>query len=260
MPNSLSHQLSKHARLLAAGVGVACVASLGLVVNIDRQVASATGESAGNDSLGLRGFEEYTEPGGVWPPRQTEIVSDRPATTEELILPDAEVADLEAGDDAQGAEQRRLTAALGDRFERVASGPELDAKGQPQGDSVRTTYFSYSANATVEVVESGGRILAIDSTPAAQYQPPRTETEQERAVALAREALAAAGHARAADIEGYAILAFPHPDNDLPDPGTAQFNGRVLYVSFHVDALSDPEFAAWVDLTSERVLRSGPVS
>ena len=247
-------------RAAVAGITVACGAGLAGVALVDRQIAAAVGDRPGNDSHGLRGFEDYTEPGGIWPPRQTEIVADAPAPTRIIPTPEAEVGELAPGEAASDPQQARLTVALGERFERVASGPEIDAKGRPVGERIRTTYFSYSANATIAVIEDEGRIVSIETAPAAQYQPPRTEAEQERAVALARRALTDAGHDRAGQIEGYAILAFPHPDNDLPDPGTPHFDGRVLYVSFHIDPLSDPEFAAWVDLTDERVLRAEAAS
>lgn len=202
----------------------------------------------------LQGFEQYTEPGGVWPPRQAGLENDRREPTRRVARAKARVGRYNGG--AATRTQRGLARVLGARFERIDSGPAINAKGRVLPGVVRTVYFSYSNSETVELLERAGRIVRITRTPSTERQPPRTENEQRRAVAIARRLVRARYGSRVDELTGYAILGLPDATNPMPDPGTAHFSDRILYVSFHIDALSDPEYMVWVDLTNNRVVRA----
>ena len=239
------------ALVVASGVA----AGTGLLSAGAKPVSASEHNHLSHDHGTLGGFQQYTDPGDIWPPRIEGISNDQAESTERRETVRAQVGTALRGE-PQGAPQERLADVLGERFERIVSGPDVDAKGNSAPGRVRTTYFSYSNNETVELVEKGGRIVHLSRTPASEDQPPRTEAEQKRAVALARAELTSQGFARAQDLEGYVILGLPHADNEMPDVSTPYFASRILYVSFHVDAVSDPEFVAWVDLSNERVLRA----
>jgi hypothetical protein len=38
--------------------------------------------------------------------------------------------------------------------------------------------------------------------------------------------------------------------------GNGFYDTRVIYISFHLDSSSVPEFVAWVDLTSQKVMKA----
>lgn len=194
-----------------------------------------------HDGAALPGFTDFTAQGADWPPQMEGIDSVRAVVSES---PDADDA-IAVGDLLESEEVRD---ALGERF--VASGEGASAAG----DSRRSVFFSHENNATVEVVTTERSVDEVIVTPAAVYQPPETIQEANDAAELAREALIDAGHAGVEALEGYGILAFPD------DSDAAFFDHRVLYVSFHENEDSRPEYVAWVDLTTRDVVRAIPES
>jgi hypothetical protein len=138
--------------------------------------------------------------------------------------------------------------ALGNRY----NSPDLvepAGKGVPAGDVSRLVYFSYERNATVEVTVAGQGVQGVRQIPATEYQPDITDVESLDAVALARQHFVSRGRARVADLQGFGILAY------LPT-GKGFYPMRVIYVTFHRNGDAPPEYAAWVDLTNRRVLRT----
>jgi hypothetical protein len=138
--------------------------------------------------------------------------------------------------------------ALGDRFTRITVIDKEDKKG---GEAVsHMVFFSRDKNATVDVTFSKEeKVQAVNSIPAPKYQPEITDEEIAEAAALARAYFLTQGHAQVAGLKAYGILAYK------PE-GVGFFDTRVLYVSFHKHDDALPEFAAWVDLTNQLILKA----
>jgi hypothetical protein len=113
----------------------------------------------------------------------------------------------------------------------------------------RYHYFDRQANATVMVTEPKDGEPHISSTPAATYQPEITAAEVSEAVALAKAHFGSQGHQRVKQLNGFGIQAYQ-------PTGQGFYDGRVIYVSFHVNNDSDPEYVAWVDLSSQKILKA----
>jgi hypothetical protein len=75
-----------------------------------------------------------------------------------------------------------------------------------------------------------------------------TDEEILAAEGIARSYFNDRGTARVAALRAYGILAYPPRGNSF-------YPVRVIYVSFHESGDAPPEFAAWVDLSNQRVLR-----
>ena len=149
-----------------------------------------------------------------------------------------------------------VQAALGERFVRsttITNQPKGAAAAGTAGAPAATAqvvFFSYTRNATIEVTVQAGAITEIKELPANVYQPEPTTSEKARAISLARLYFRTAGHQRILQLNGYVIQAYE------PEGTTGFYNARVLYVTFHEDITSRPEFGAWVDLTNEGVIKS----
>ena len=136
--------------------------------------------------------------------------------------------------------------ALGNRFTRIAL---IDKEDKTNGKVVsQMVFFSRDKNATVEVQFDNDEIQAVKSVPAWQYQPEITDEEIAEAAQLARTHFLNQGLAKIADLKAYGILAYK-------PKGGGFFETRVLYVSFHQNDDAPPEFAAWVDLTNQMILK-----
>lgn len=213
-----------------------------LVVAIGAAGFALSAQDSGSDDHRpeLTGFTEFTAQGGDRPPHMADIEAVRPVVTDGE---ENEVAAVSVGDLLESDEVR---TALGERFVLVGEGASVDGAAQ------RSAFFSHDTNTTVEVVTTDRSIDEVIVTPAATYQPPETIQESNDAADLAREALLDAGHTDVDSLEGYGILAFPD------DPDQPFHDRRVLYVSFHENEDSRPEYVAWVDLTTRNVLRAIP--
>jgi len=116
-------------------------------------------------------------------------------------------------------------------------------------DKVRLQYFDRRKNATMEVILDGDNVRETKIIPASEYQPEITDEEIAEAINLAREYFTNAGIPWVLDLKGFGILAYkPH--------GKGFYNGRVIYVSFHQNNDSPPEFSAWVDLTRQKIIKT----
>lgn len=190
----------------------------------------------------------------VWPPQ--------PEGIEQVVwfanAPSAAV--IAAESTLRAAVQETASAAavgavLGERFVQSTSAFVDDkqavlaakAQGKSVPATVRVTYFSYSHNATVEVLVQDGAVTDIKSIPAATYQPEPTNGEKQRAIDLARAYFVNQGFDRVQQLQGYVIQAYQ------PEGATGFYENRVLYVTFHAGLEERPEFVAWVDLTHETI-------
>lgn len=137
--------------------------------------------------------------------------------------------------------------ALGQQFTRITV---IEKEDKTNGRVVsQMVFFSRDRNATVEVDFDDEEIRAVNSLPPWDYQPEITDEEVTEAAALARTYFLNQGRATIAGLNAYGILAY-QPE------GVGFFGTRVLYVSFHQHEDAPPEFAAWVDLTNQLILKT----
>ena len=137
--------------------------------------------------------------------------------------------------------------ALGARYTRGTVVEDRDNTGALRAS--RLVYFSYSKNSTVEVTVDDQRVLSLLTIPATEYQPEITDAEIAEAEGIARAHFTALSQDRVAQLQAFGILAYQ-------PTGKGFYPTRVLYVSFHRNSDSPPEYVAWVDLTRQRVLRA----
>ncbi len=110
-------------------------------------------------------------------------------------------------------------------------------------------YFDRQTNTTVTVTEPNQGEPRVSSTPAASYQPEITLAEVSEAVNLAKAHFTKQGQTRVKQLNGFGIQAY-RPE------GNGFYDGRVIYVSLHVNNDSDPEYVALVDLSSQKILNA----
>ena len=137
---------------------------------------------------------------------------------------------------------------LGSRYNR----PDLVEPGSKDPGAAGTSrlvYFSFENNATVEVTLDRTAVRGVRKIAATEYQPDVTDGEIGDAEALARAYYETRGVQRVSVLQGNGILAY------LPE-GKGFYPTRVIYVTFRASDESAPEFCAWVDLTTRRVLRT----
>lgn len=184
----------------------------------------------------------------TWPPQPPGIRNVVP-----LGNPAREQQEAKAREGRANARDRIAMAspdvlrALGERYTRAAFIEDRDKAGAVR--STRLVYYSYSNDSTVEVTFTGQRLAGIRNLPAVEYQPEITDGEIAEAEAIARSYFMASGENRVVQLQAFGILAYQ-------PIGKGFYATRVLYISFHRDSDSPPEYVAWVDLSGQRVLRA----
>jgi len=184
----------------------------------------------------------------TWPPQPRGMQNAVP-----LSNPGAEGLLAEAQQRRAAAQERLALAradvrqALGTRYARAAVVEERDKSGAALPS--RLVYFSHAKNSTVEVTVDGQRVRSVKTIPAAEYQPEITDAEISEAEGIARAHFTALGQDRVAQLQAFGILAYQ-------PTGKGFYATRVLYISFHRNGDSPPEYVAWVDLSQRRVLRA----
>ena len=147
---------------------------------------------------------------------------------------------------------REANRALGNRSTRITV---IDREDKTTGKkTTQLVFFSRDKNATVEVDFDNEQIQTVRSIPAWEYQPEITDEEATEAAELARTYFLNQGFAKAGSMIAYSILTYK-PRASKP-AGAGFFDTRVLYVSFHQHHDAPPEFAAWVDLTNQLILKT----
>lgn len=243
---------SPRGALVALVAGLLCaalVSSLWLFGVAGAQNESTVGDpdSARDHVTVLNDRGRFSGP-GEWPPapheaRVPHVRAARPADPER----DRAIARLESHPD--------LGPLLGERFSLIASGhPASDragaAKGELDRSQLETRWFSRSTNQTVIAVSDAGgaRPASVRTIAASDSQLDLSDSEDELAIALAREFWEAEGDDRIDELKGFSIWA-------LREDGRV-YDVRMAYVSFHPTREHDPELIAWVDLTNETIVRS----
>ncbi len=259
-PSSAADTSAESAPSSASAAAPSVKASPEPKVGESRGIAPAAGKGRnlpGSNGAHDHGSHDHEHPTGhvdhqglQWPPTpkgaQSVVNRSNPnAGQEEGVQRESQYAALEARFAANEA-TRSLVGRVMTRLEIV----EMVDKASGTVSQRRYQYFDRRANATVTVTENlGNGALSVSSTPAQQSQPEITEGETEEAVAMAKEYFVRNGFPAAAKLQGFGIQA--HPAS-----GAAFFDGRVIYVSLHPNADSDPQFVAWVDLSSQRILEA----
>lgn len=111
----------------------------------------------------------------------------------------------------------------------------------------RLNFFDRQSNQTVTVRESATGQTSVSTTPASTYQPEITAGETAEAVTLARQHFSRQGVTRVQALKGFGILAYKPTGNGF-------YATRVIYVSFHHNSDSPPEYVALVDLSQQSIL------
>lgn len=189
--------------------------------------------------------------GKTWPPTPDDIANVR-----EFSTPAAKLVLLNAKQRQEAETEKPIKArsdirrALGNRFNKATVIEDDSKDGSDQG--TRLVYFSHANNSTVEVTTKGEKsqkVKRVKKIRARDYQPEITDEEIAAAEKIARTYYAAKGETRVEALKGFGILAYQ------PESGRF-YDTRVLYISFHPDSDSPPEFMAWVDLTKQAVIRT----
>lgn len=141
-----------------------------------------------------------------------------------------------------------VRALLGRRFTFIGIVP-LANKGNELDPRNKVIFFSHSLNQTVEALIEDHTLLSTSTIEAGEYQPPLSQTETNEAVDIARDFWSSQDGGRVANMRGFSILAYE-------PTGSAFFDTRVAYVTFHRSIEGRPEYVAYVDLTNRTVIRS----
>lgn len=185
----------------------------------------------------------------TWPPQPRGLRYEVPLSNPANAQRTAELRRRSLKEQARIALARpEVQRALGRRY----SPPELvesGAKGAAGDGDTRLVYFSHENNRTVEVALDRNRVRSVRQIPPTEYQPDVTDEEIASAEVIARRHFSDGGKPRVAALQAYGILAY------LPQ-GRGFYPTRVIYLTFHEADDSSPEFAAWVDLTRQRVIRT----
>ncbi|GMW05312.1 MAG: hypothetical protein QY320_03545 [Gammaproteobacteria bacterium] len=184
----------------------------------------------------------------IWPPQPRGItnVTSRADTGDRARLAKAQEK-LAAALERVALVGPDVRQALGNRYTRIAVQQHAGKDGTPAEPVL--VYFSHATNSTVEVAMDRQRVRSVHRVSAAEYQPEITDEEVTEAEGIARSHFAGLGEERVAQLEAFGILAYK-------PTGSGFYDTRVLYISFHPDNDSFPEYAAWVDLTNRRVIRT----
>ena len=203
----------------------------------------------------------FTGPGEVWPPQPKNATDVVELDFSDLAAPVAERTVAAAADDRDiVADIRPAEAALaipavadatGERYNLISITEHEIVPGSEKGQDDEATlvvFYNLGDDLTVEAFIDGDALAALVVSPAGQHQPPLSVKEKSAAAELARAHWSAEGDPRIDQLEGFTILAV--------QPGGAYYDSRVAYVSFHLDARSNPELLTWVDLTTEVVIEA----
>ncbi|MDM0113141.1 hypothetical protein QTI66_13360 [Variovorax sp. J22R133] len=188
-------------------------------------------------------------PGMTWPPQPTgaqNIIdrSDYSGTSRRSMARDLVFRAMQQRIDREPA----LSRLRGRTLTPLAV---IDVDDRARGLVVerRFQYFDRRTNETVTVAAPTSGAPVVSTTPATVYQPEITQEEAQEAIDLAKAYFVRQGNGRAQQLAGFGIQAYQ-------PTGSGFYNGRVVYVTLHVNNDSNPEFMAWVDLSAQRILKA----
>ena len=209
--------------------------------------------SADPQEAGAPPGQQHSHEGLTWPPQvrgstNAVVHSNIEQENKDRAIAGARMDRLEQ----KAKTHREANRALGNRSTRITV---IDREDKTTGKkTTQLVFFSRDKNATVEVDFDNEQIQTVRSIPAWEYQPEITDEEATEAAELARTYFLNQGFAKAGSMIAYSILTYK-PRASKP-AGAGFFDTRVLYVSFHQHHDAPPEFAAWVDLTNQLILKT----
>lgn len=183
--------------------------------------------------------------GQIWPPQPQGIsnINDQSETSELRLM-----SGISRIDTLEASALSRYKNALGSKFTRVALIDSVDETGKIINSTL--VFFSHSRNTTVEFTFVNDKVKSVKSIPAGTYQPEITDEEAAEAQAIAQSYFLNKGITSVANLKAYSILAYKPEKSGF-------YNTRVIYVTFHDNDDSPPEYRAWVDLTRQQVIKTG---
>jgi hypothetical protein len=194
-------------------------------------------------------MHEHDHANKTWPPTPEGTKNIKPKSTAAAQKLQAAKESRQKSDIEKPLKVRsEVSRALGKRFNK----PTL-IEDEPKDGSEKEShlvYFSHEKNSTVDVVTKGNarKFNRVKTIPAKDYQPEITDEEIAAAEKIARAYYASKGISRVEQLKAFGILAYK------PE-GKGFYDARVIYISFHLDSDSLPEYVAWVDLTNQAVIR-----
>ncbi len=190
----------------------------------------------------LNGEGRFSGQGEVWPPRPDGAGAPTEIRQAALGYKSDPLA-------ARAATQSDVAAQLGDRWDvlEVADGVS-EGKGNSGRSRQVVTFFSYDLNHSVQVEMRGANVTDMKTIAPTVAQLPLNPAEKARAVEVARSYWNEQGESAVNDLEGFSIQAF--------QPSGAFYDVRMVYVSFHENADTRPDYLTWVDLSNETVADS----
>lgn len=194
---------------------------------------------------------------GIWPPQPVGISDIRPFVSESNVESDraTKVADTVSTALSLAMREPQVLALLGHRYEVTGQYTDTDKNGQIQAITVEI--FSYSHNQIVGIsVDTDHRIITSHQS-AREYQPAETESEVQRAIALAADQLLLQGY-ETSHLIGTGLLAHP-TSKEVNSHGNTFYEQRVIYVTFGRGEGTTPLFRANVNLSTETVIKAGPL-
>lgn len=186
---------------------------------------------------------------GTWPPQPTDmskigIVAGNFRTQSLKRLQKAEI-------EAAVMRDAAVIAALGSDYTHLDTNIARDKGGNIRPE---VTFFSYSNNVTVQASLTRDQRVLHEVMAPEEYQFPEGEEDISRAVPLARAALVEQGFNKATTLNANAMLTYPERDAEK-----AFHDVRMMYVTVGKGNGATPDYAAWVDLTNDQVVKSGPI-
>ncbi len=187
----------------------------------------------------------------IWPPQPLDVTNvinlqTQPQTSEKDNAERAILLD------------RKITAHLTGRHATLASHTIKDKSNNLV--KVETEFFLYDSNKVLTASYLADRKTAqpisYTLTYATDYQPPESQLEVKRAIALASNALEKQGFSHHKVLIGTAILAYPTAA-EVAENGKHFFQSRKLYVTFGPGKGAAPHYRALVNLSNLTVEYSG---
>ncbi len=192
----------------------------------------------------------------IWPPQPRNISNVKKLIPVSGNEKDAGRSEKTSAKDAKLAifSDPKLVAELGDNYAVLTHHHREDKAGNLT--QIESEFFIYTSNKVLTAKYSANGTVSYTLTDASSYQPPESQQEVQKAVALASIALNEQGFADHIHLKGTALLAYPTASEVAKD-GKVFFSDRKLYVTFGPGGGAIPNYRALVNLSKGSVESSG---
>ncbi len=226
--------------------------------HVHQPTVQPTGNSNGQSTGQLAEIYFTDSNEDIWPPQPRNI-----SNVKKLVLVSANKGGSDRSE-KENAKQATLTilsdpkvaAELGDHYAMLAKHHIKDKAGNLT--QIETEFFIYSSNKVLSAKYRPSEPESVSYTvaDASRYQPPESQQEVQKAVALAGNALGKQGFTNYKQLTGTALLAYPTA-TEVAQDGKVFFDDRKLYVTFGPGHGAIPHYRALVNLSNGRVESSG---